>query len=48
LPADQAKLSALPVRPQAGISASVRAQAIPIESPKHPLSIYDSRAEIVH
>ena len=43
LPADQAKLCALPVRSdQAGISTSAHARAIPIESLQHPLSVYDS------
>jgi transposase len=43
LRADQAELSALPVRSDpARIGAKVHAQAIPVESLQHPLSIYDS------
>jgi transposase len=47
LPADQAKLSALPVRSdQALISTRAHARAMPIESLQHPLSIYDSLLEV--
>lgn len=47
LPADQAKLSALPVVERLGGSAVLtRARPIPIESLQHPLSVYDSLLEV--
>lgn len=47
LPADQAKLSALPVTVERGSAGALpRAQAIPVESLQHPLSIYDSLLEV--
>lgn len=48
LPAEQAKLSALPVMPErAGVGPLPRAQAIPLESLQHPLSVYDSLLKVV-
>lgn len=47
LPADQARLSALPAITQQGVSAPVRHnQVIPVESLQHPLSVYDSLLEV--
>ena len=47
LPADQAKLSALPVAAKrCGTTPVACAQVIPVESFQHPLSIYDSLLEV--
>lgn len=46
LPADQARLSALPLIPRRDLSPAVRhGQTIPVESLQHPLSVYDSLLE---
>ena len=47
LPADQARLIALPAIARQGVSAPVRHnQVIPVESLQHPLSVYDSLLEV--
>ena len=47
LPADQARLSALPAIARQDLTAPVRpGQAIPVESLQHPLSVYDSLLEV--
>lgn len=46
LAADQARLGALPVLERSACVASGAAQAIPVESLQHPLSVYDSLLEV--
>jgi transposase len=46
LPADQSKLSGLPIKSErTGLAPPSRTQVIPAESLQHPLSIYDSLLE---
>jgi transposase len=46
LPADQARLGALPVLERSACVALGAAQAIPVESLQHPLLVYDSLLEV--